>query len=111
MAAANASACGQRVAIQIRAGFAARGTKGNGPKGRTGDNGMSDDLTNSQIALLCDIGELHLPKLTGDQKRDLEQLISEGYVGPTEGHAGSAFMLTAKGVEFLGKRGAGLNEA
>jgi hypothetical protein len=72
---------------------------------------MSDDLTNSQIALLCDIGELHLPKLTGDQKRDLEQLISGGYVGPTESHARSAFMLTAKGVEFLGKRGAGLNEA
>jgi hypothetical protein len=73
---------------------------------------MSDDLTNSQIALLCDIGELHLPKLTGDQKRDLERLISGGYVGPTEkSHARSAFMLTAKGVEFLGNRGAGLNEA
>ena len=68
---------------------------------------MSDDLTNSQIALLCDIGELHLPKLTGDQKRDLERLIAGGYVGPTE----SRVMLTAKGVEFLGKRGVGLNEA
>jgi hypothetical protein len=73
---------------------------------------LSDDLTNSQIALLCDIGEFHLPKLTSDQKReDLERLISGGYVGPTESHAGSVFMLTAKGVEFLGKRGAGLNEA
>jgi hypothetical protein len=51
------------------------------------------------------------PKLTGDQKRDLERLISGGYVGPTESHAGSAYMLTAKGIEFLGKRGAGLNEA
>ncbi len=68
---------------------------------------MSDDLTNSQIALLCDIGELHLPKLTGDQKRDLERLITGGYVGPME----SRVMLTAKGVEFLGQRGAGLNEA
>ena len=77
----------------------------------TGDNGMSDDLTNSQIALLCEIGELHQPKLTGDQERDLERLISEGYVGPTESHAGLDLMLTAKGVEFLGKRGAGLNEA
>ena len=72
---------------------------------------MSDDLTNSQIALLCDIGELHLPKLTGDQKRDLDQLVYGGYVEPTEDHAMSTFMLTAKGVEFLGKRGAGLNEA
>jgi hypothetical protein len=72
---------------------------------------LSDGLTNSQIALLCDIGEFHLPKLTSDQKRDLEQLISRGYVGPTEDHDRSVFMLTAKGIEFLGKRGAGLNEA
>ena len=42
---------------------------------------MSDDLTNSQIALLCDIGELNLPKPTGDKKRDLERLISEGLCG------------------------------
>jgi hypothetical protein len=28
-----------------------------------------------------------------------------------ESNARSAFMLTAKGIEFLGKRGAGLNEA
>ena len=73
---------------------------------------LSDDLTDSQIALLCDIGEFDQSKLTSDQKRrDLEQLISGGYVGPAENHARSAFMLTAKGIEFLGKRGAGLNEA
>jgi hypothetical protein len=29
----------------------------------------------------------------------------------TESHPGKAFVLTAKGVEFLGERGAGLNEA
>ena len=72
---------------------------------------MSDDLTNSQIALLCDIGESNLPKLTGDQKSDLEWLLSEGYVEPTKSHPGSLFKLTAKGDEFLGERGAGLNEA
>jgi hypothetical protein len=75
----------------------------------TGDNELSDDLTNTQIALLCDIGEFELPKLASDQKPDLERLISGGYVGPTESHPGSAFMLAAKGIEFLGKRGAGLN--
>jgi hypothetical protein len=72
---------------------------------------MSDNLTNSQVALLCDIGEFNHHELTGDQKRDLERLISGGYVEPTESNPKSAFMLTAKGVEFLGKRGAGLNEA
>ena len=75
---------------------------------------LSDDLTNSQIAMLCDIGEFKPPKLTNDQKhRDLERLISGGYVQPAEGHhhTRSAFMLTAKALEFLGKRGVGLNEA
>jgi hypothetical protein len=72
---------------------------------------MSDDLTSSQIALLCDIEEQGLSKLTGDKERDLERLLSEGYAEPTQSHPGSAFMLTAKGAEFLGARGAGLNEA
>jgi hypothetical protein len=82
-----------------------------GSKSGTGDNRMSDDLTNSQIALLCDIGEFDLSNLTGDQKRDLERLISRDYVEPTESQPRSAFALTAKGLEFLSKRGAGLNEA
>jgi predicted transcriptional regulator len=75
---------------------------------------MSDDLTNTQIALLCDIGEFNLPKqLTSDRKRDLEQLVSGGYVESTENNpkSKSTFMLTPKGLDFLGKRGAGLNEA
>jgi hypothetical protein len=72
---------------------------------------MSDDLTNDQIALLCDIGEFHLPDLRDDQKRDLERLVSGGYVRPSESEASSPFTLTVKGADFLGKRGAGLNEA
>ena len=72
---------------------------------------MSDDLTNDQIALLCDIREFDPSKLTEDNKRDLAELIARGNVELTESHLGSAFRLTAKGVEFLGKRGAGLNEA
>ncbi|HEY5203444.1 MAG TPA: hypothetical protein VIJ63_02435 [Roseiarcus sp.] len=72
---------------------------------------MSDDLTNSQIALLCAIEEHDPSKSTRDQQRDLERLIAEGYVQPTADHPGSAFELTAKGIAFLGERGAGLNEA
>jgi hypothetical protein len=72
---------------------------------------LSEDLTNTQIALLCEIGELHPAALIEGQKRDLERLISWGYVKQTENDASSAFMLTVKGAEFLGKRGAGLNEA
>jgi hypothetical protein len=72
---------------------------------------LSDDLTDSQIALLCDIGEYDHSESGSDKKRDLERLIAEGYVQPTAHHPGSAFELTAKAMEFLGERGAGLNEA
>jgi hypothetical protein len=72
---------------------------------------MSDDLTNSQIALLCGIGEYDHSESGGDWKRDLEWLIAEGYVRPTAGHPGSAFELTAKAIALLGERGTGLNEA
>jgi hypothetical protein len=72
---------------------------------------MPDDLTNSQIALLCAIEEHDPSKSASDQKRDLERLISGGYVQPTKDHAGWAFELTAKGEALLGERGAGLNEA
>jgi len=72
---------------------------------------MSDDLTNSQIALLCAIEEHDHANASGDQKRDLDALMSGGYVQATSDHPGSAFELTAKGVAFLGECGAGLNEA
>jgi hypothetical protein len=72
---------------------------------------LPDDLTNSQIALLCDIGEFDPSNATADRQRDLERLIAGGYVERTEDHPGSAFQLTPKGVGLLGERGAGLNEA
>jgi hypothetical protein len=72
---------------------------------------MSDDLTNSQIALLCGIGEYDHAESGSEKKRDLERLIAEGYVQPTADHPGSVFELTAKAIELLGERGAGLNEA
>ena len=72
---------------------------------------MADDLTDTQIALLCAIEEYDHSESTSDKKRDLERLISGGYLRPTADHPGSAFELTAKAVAFLGERGAGLNEA
>jgi hypothetical protein len=72
---------------------------------------MSNDLTDAQIAVLCDIGEYDHSNSTSDKKRDLERLIAEGYVRPTADHPGSVFELTAKAMALLGERGAGLNEA
>lgn len=72
---------------------------------------MPDEPTNAQIALLCDIGDHHLSTLTGEKRRDMDWLISEGYVEPTGDNPSAALKLTAKGNQFLGERGAGLNEA
>ena len=72
---------------------------------------MSDALTDSQIALLCAIEEHDDSEASSEQKRDLARLLSAGYAQPTGEHPGSAYELTAKGAEFPGERGAGLNEA
>ncbi len=72
---------------------------------------MPEELTNSQIALLCDIGEYEPEKVDDIARRDLERLVSGGYVEPAPDRPGSAFQPTAKGVAYLGERGAGLNEA
>jgi hypothetical protein len=100
-----------RFASRTRVAIAAGINNSNGSSNETGDNGMSDDLTDSQIALLCDIGEYDLSKATAEQKRELERLLSEGYVEPAGSQSGSGFKLTAKAVGFLGERGAGLNES
>jgi hypothetical protein len=72
---------------------------------------MSDELTDDQISLLCAIGEANPLELAGDKKRDLERLVSRGYAEPAESNPGSGYRLTARGIAFLGERGAGLNEA
>jgi hypothetical protein len=72
---------------------------------------MSDDLTNDQIALLCEIGEHGLFEAIDDKGPDFQRLLSDGYVEPKEGDSRSALQLTAKAIAFLGERGAGLNEA
>jgi hypothetical protein len=71
---------------------------------------MIDGPTDDQIALLCDIGE-GASELSKDKKRDLQRLLSEGYVELAPDHSNSTVQLTAKGRKFLGERGAGLNEA
>jgi hypothetical protein len=71
---------------------------------------MSEDLTDDQIALLCKIEEADPSGVTEHTRRDLEKLISAGYLAPTKSRQGSGFKLTATGIEFLGMRGVGLNE-
>ena len=42
---------------------------------------------------------------------DLETLLRKGYVEAADDQSVSPYRLTAKGTEFISKRGAGLNEA
>ena len=71
---------------------------------------MSDEPTDDQISLLVDIGEANEVHLAHGKQRDLEWLISAGYAERKENPMGGCFILTAKALEFLGKRGVGLNE-
>lgn len=45
---------------------------------------MSDEPTDNQIALLCDIGEHDLLKASEQQKREMDRLIATGYVEPVD---------------------------
>ncbi len=68
-------------------------------------------MTDTQLALLCDIGEYE-PDKAGDATRlDLERLVSGGFVERANNRPGSAYQPTAKGVAYVTERGAGLNEA
>ena len=71
---------------------------------------MAEELTDSQIELLCEIEEHDPTTLTGEKRRDLERLLSGGYIEPMKSSPGPAFRLTGKGNAFLAERGAGLNE-
>ncbi len=68
-------------------------------------------LSSGQIALLCEVEARDSSKVMGDKRRDLDQLLSEGYISSDDSRPNTRFRLTAKGLDFLGKRGAGINEA
>jgi hypothetical protein len=74
---------------------------------------MSEELSDNQISLLCDIGDNARPlaHVHDARKSDLETLIRQGYAELVQDQLASPYRLTAKGIAFLSERGAGLNEA
>lgn len=70
-------------------------------------------ISNTQIALMADIGQKAALKLNLEKREALEALITMGFVTPSdESDAEVApYELTAKAQRFLSERGAGLNEA
>jgi hypothetical protein len=74
---------------------------------------MSDELSDDQIYLLSNIGDKarSVPGPKDAMTSDLEALLREGYAEADDDQPVSLYRLTAKGIAFLSKRGAGLNEA
>ena len=71
------------------------------------------DISNTQIALMADIGQKSALNLNPEKRQALEALITAGFVTPSdESDAAIApYELTAKAQRFLEDRGVGLNEA
>ena len=67
-------------------------------------------LSNEEISILCDIGELKT--LDNTPEPAVEKLKALGYIEPPSNPGrGVTFQLTQKARQFLLERGAGLNEA
>ena len=62
-------------------------------------------MTDAQLAVLCDIAQS--VALAGDQRREIDRLLQEGYVA----RSGDGYKLTPKAEKTLSDRGVGLNEA
>jgi hypothetical protein len=73
--------------------------------------GTDTELSDSDIALLCDIGD-SFPKPTGEKLIRLERLIAHGFIEVAPAHnAPAKYQLTGKATKALSERGVGLNEA
>jgi hypothetical protein len=74
---------------------------------------QEEELSNSAIALLCEIGEFSPEAASAEQKTHLGELIAGGFI-EVDSHPAlpeERFKLTKRGNDFLSLRGAGLNEA
>jgi hypothetical protein len=76
------------------------------------DNDEDDDLSDSDISLLCDIGDTFPDTLSAEKRARLERLIARGFVeaAPAD-KAPAKYQLTPKATKILTERGVGLHEA
>ena len=78
------------------------------------DAKAGDDLTDTDIALLCDIGEFAPDEKRPERRARMAGLIARGYVRCSHDDIaalGATFTLTRKAQDMLSARGASLNEA
>jgi hypothetical protein len=71
----------------------------------------TEGLSVDQIELLCEIEERDATKLTQDKSRDIERLLSKGYIESADESLGPRLRLTEKAIDLLRQRGVGPNEA
>lgn len=70
------------------------------------------ELSDEDVALLCDVGDSFPATLHADERRRLARLLAAGYVACADpDRAPEKYQLTAKAEKLLAERGAGLNEA
>jgi hypothetical protein len=69
-------------------------------------------LSDTDVSLLCDVGDSFPATLTAEKQTRLESLIARGFVeaAPAD-KAPAKYQLTAKATQALTARGVGLNEA
>lgn len=72
---------------------------------------MVGELSDTQIALLCDIGQANTFRASDENEQDVAHLMQAGYVRLTDGGGRQTLQLTEKASDFLSARGATLNEA
>ena len=79
----------------------------------TAVSGTADaELSNDDIALLCDVGDSFPAPPDADKRMRLSRLMAAGYVECADpDRAPETYQLTAKAQQLLAERGAGLNEA
>ncbi len=82
------------------------------PTGNEHAGAEESELSDADISLLCDIGDLFPDKLDAEKRARLERLIARGFVehAPAD-KAPAKYQLTAKATNILTERGVGLNEA
>jgi hypothetical protein len=82
------------------------------PTGNDARSGEDVELSDSEISLLCDVGDTFPVTLSAEKQARLEWLIERGFVerAPAD-KAPSKYQLTAKATNALNARGVGLNEA
>ena len=83
------------------------------PSGNETSAGVDDTLSDSDIALLCDIGGSFLSALGAEKLARLRRLIERGFVEQASSAGGTParYQLTAKATHALAERGVGLNES